>query len=53
VIDRIAPLYAAIILLILRYYMFPLLIGYDVLSFGNLPLEGMVLSVYFDYIAIG
>ena len=53
VIDRIAPLYDAIILLILRYYMLPLLIGYDVLSFGNLPLEGMVLSVYFDYIAIG
>ena len=53
VIDRIAPLYAAIILLILRYYTFPLLIGYDVLSFGNLPLEGMVLSVYFDYVAIG
>ena len=52
-IDRIAPLYAAIILLILRYYLFPLVIGYDVLSFGNMPLEGMVLSVYFDFIPAG
>ena len=50
VIDRIAPLYSAIILLILRYYLFPFVIGYDVLSFGNMPLEGMVLSVYFDFI---
>ena len=50
VIDRIVPLYAAVILLILRYYLFPLVIGYDVLSFGNMPLEGMVLSVYFDFI---
>ena len=53
VIDRIAPFYAAIILLIIRYYLFPLVIGYDVLSFGNLPLEGMVLSVYFDFIPAG
>jgi hypothetical protein len=49
-IDRLAPLYAAITLLILRYYLFPLLIGYDVTGFGNMPLEAMVLSVYHDYL---
>ena len=53
VIDRIAALHTAVILLILRYYFFPLIIGYDVLSFGNMPLEGMVLSVYFDFMPIG
>lgn len=50
-IARLTPLYAAVILIILRYYLFPFIIGYDVLSFGTMPLEGMVLSVYFDYIA--
>ncbi len=53
VINRIAPLYAAVVLLILRYYLFPLVIGYDVTSFSNMPLEGMVLSVYFDYMPVG
>ena len=50
VIERLIPLYAAVILLILRYYLFPFIIGYDVLSFSNMPLEGMVLSVYLDYV---
>ena len=54
IIDRYrSSLYAAIILLILRYYLLPLVIGYDVLSFGNMPLEGMVLSVYFDFMPAG
>ena len=53
VIDRIASLHAAVVLLILRYYLCPLVIGYDVLSFGNMPLEGMVLSVYFDFMSVG
>ena len=53
VINRIAPLYTAVILLILRYYLLPLVIGYDVLSFSNMPFEGMVLSVYFDFMPVG
>ena len=53
VINRIAPLYTAVILLILRYYLLPLVIGYDVLSFSNMPFEGMVLSVYFDFMSVG
>ena len=53
VINRIAPFYTAVILLILRYYLLPLVIGYDVLSFSNMPFEGMVLSVYFDFMPVG
>ena len=49
IIDRMTPLYTAFVLLIIRYYLFPLIIGYDVLSFGNMPLEGMILSVYLDF----
>ena len=49
-IERLTPLYASITLLILRYYLFPLLIGYDVTGFGNMPLEAMVMSVYYDYL---
>ncbi len=51
IIDRIAPLHTAFVLLIIRYYLLPLIISYDVLSFGNMPLESMVLSVYFDFVA--
>ena len=44
VIDRLAPLYAALILFIARYYLFPLIIGFDVESFTQMPLEKLLLS---------
>ena len=44
VIDRLAPLYAALILFIARYYLFPLVIGFDVESFTQMPLEKLLLS---------
>ena len=44
VIDRLAPLYAALILFIARYYLFPLIIGFDVASFTQMPLEKLLLS---------
>ena len=44
VIDRTAPLYFAFLIFILRYYVAPLAIGYDVTAFGALPLEQLVLS---------
>jgi len=44
VIDRTAPLYFAFVIFILRYYVAPLAIGYDVASFGALPLEQLILS---------
>jgi len=45
VIDRTAPLYLAFLLFILRFYVLPLVIGYDVPGFGAMPLEGLLLSV--------
>ena len=44
IIDRLAPLYAALILFIARYYLFPLIIGFDVESFTQMPLEKLLLS---------
>ena len=48
VVDRLAPLYAALILFIARYYLFPLIIGFDVASFGQMPLEKLLLSAKTD-----
>ena len=48
VIDRLAPLYAALILFIARYYLFPLINGFDVESFTQMPLEKLLLSAKTD-----
>lgn len=45
VIDRTGPLYLAFLLFVARYYVLPLVVGYDVPGFGALPLEGLLLSV--------
>jgi len=45
VIDRTAPLYLAFLLLVLRYYVAPLAVGYDITGLGDLPLEDLILSV--------
>ena len=42
--NRLAPLYAALVLFIARYYLFPLIIGFDVESFSQMPLEKMFFS---------
>jgi hypothetical protein len=49
-ISRLEPLYAALVILVLRYYVFPLVIGYDIYGPLNMPLESMLLSVYADYL---
>ena len=48
IIDRLTPLYAALILFIARYYLFPLIIGFDVESFSQMPLEKLLLSAKTD-----
>lgn len=48
IINRLAPLYAALILFIARYYLFPLIIGFDVESFTQMPLEKLLLSAKTD-----
>lgn len=45
VIDRTGPLYLAFLLFITRYYVLPLVVGYDVPGFGSMPLESLLLSV--------
>ena len=46
--DRLAPVYAALVLFIARYYLFPLIIGFDVESFSQMPLEKLLLSAKAD-----
>ena len=45
---RLAPLYAALVLFIARYYLFPLIVGFDVESFSQMPLEKLLLSAKAD-----
>jgi hypothetical protein len=49
IISRLLPLYAAGILFIIRYYVLPLAIGFDVWSFSDMPLERMLLSAKSDF----
>ena len=46
--ERLAPLYAALVLFIARYYLFPLIVGFDVESFSQMPLEKLLLSAKAD-----
>ena len=48
IISRLLPLYAAVILFIIRYYILPLLLGYDVWSFDDMPLERLLSSAKSD-----
>ena len=49
VIDRLAPLYLAFWLLILRYYVVPLAVGYDINGFSDMSNEHLLISVWIDY----
>ena len=48
IITRLAPLYCALILFIFRYYLLPLLVGFDVWNFYDMPLERLTLSAWAD-----
>ena len=48
IITRLAPLYCAIMLFILRYYLLPLMVGYEVWNFYDMPLESLLLSAKAD-----
>ena len=48
IISRLLPLYAAVILFIVRYYFLPLVVGYEVWSFDDMPLERLLLSAKSD-----
>ena len=46
--DRLAPVYAALVLFIARYYLLPLIIGFEVESFSQMPLEKLLMSAKAD-----
>ena len=46
--DRLAPVYAALVLFIARYYLFPLIIGFNFESVSQMPLEKLMLSAEAD-----
>ena len=48
IISRLLPLYAAVILFIIRYYVLPLAVRFDVWSFDDMPLERLLLSAKSD-----
>ena len=48
IITRLVPLYCALVLFILRYYLLPMLIGFDVWDFFDMPLERLLLSAKAD-----
>ena len=48
IINRLLPLYAAGTLFIIRYYVLPLAVGFDVWSFSDMPLERLLLSAKSD-----
>ena len=48
IITRLTPLYCALVLFILRYYLLPLVIGFDVWNFYDMPLERLLLSAKAD-----
>lgn len=48
IIVRLAPLYYALVLFVLRYYLLPFLVGFDLWNFYDMPLERLLLSAKED-----
>ena len=48
IITRLTPLYCSLTLFILRYYLLPLLVGFEVWNFYDMPLERLLLSASED-----
>ena len=48
IMTRLTPLYCALVLFILRYFLLPLLVGFDVWNFYDMPLERLLLSAWAD-----
>ena len=48
IITRLTPLYCALVLFILRYYLLPLMVGFDVWNFYDMPLERLLISAWSD-----
>tara|TARA_B100000963_G_C22309224_1_gene529283 strand:+ start:242 stop:586 length:345 start_codon:yes stop_codon:yes gene_type:complete len=48
IIARLTPIYSALVLFITRYYLLPLVVGFDVWNFYDMPLERLLLSAWAD-----
>ncbi len=42
VIKRLLPLYTALMLFIMRYYVFPIVLDYEIWNFYQMPLEALI-----------
>ena len=47
-VDRLKPLYVVWFLFMVRFYMMPLLLGYDVMGMLSLPLESEAAKIVYD-----
>jgi hypothetical protein len=47
-IDRLRPLYVAWFLFMIRFYIMPALLGYDVMGMLSFPLESEIAIVIYD-----
>ena len=47
-VDRLRPLYVAWFLFMIRFYIMPALLGYDVMSMLSFPLESEIAIVIYD-----
>ena len=47
-VDRLKPLYVAWFLIMVRFYMMPLLLGYDVMRMLSFPLESEAAKIVYD-----
>lgn len=43
--EKLRPLYAGFVFLVIRFYLFPLCLGYEVAGLGDFPLENTILSL--------
>ena len=44
--ERVQPLYLALLMLIVRYYLLPFIFGYQVGGMASLPFESLILAAY-------
>ena len=47
-VDRLKPLYVAWFLFMIRFYIMPLLLGYDVMGMLSFPLESEAAKIVYD-----
>ncbi len=52
VIARVAPLYLAFWLFVIRFYLLPLIMGYDIRALTYLPFENLLVSATYDILSL-